>query len=93
MQVAMGTVDCALLDYPTAYSATLSNPDVTFISLDSDDTFVTPEGMSEDLCPGVNLGNTVLLDAINTAMDNMGWDDASMSENMDLAIKVQPLSE
>lgn len=93
MQVAMGTVDCALLDYPTAYSGTLSNSDVTFISLDSDDTFVTPEGMSEDLCPGVNLGNTVLLDAINTAMDNMGWDESIMDENMDLAIQVQPLSE
>ena len=93
MQVAMGTVDCALLDYPTAYSGTLSNSDVTFISLDSDDTFVTPEGMSEDLCPGVNLGNTVLLDAISTAMDNMGWDESIMDQNMDLAIQVQPLSE
>ncbi len=91
MQVAMGTVDCALLDYPTAYSATLSNPDVAIVVLDETDDFITPEGMSEDLCIGIEQDNTVLRDALNAAMENIGWDDAKMSEYMDLAIEVQPL--
>lgn len=92
MQVATGAADCAVLDYPTAYSAALSNPAVKVIKLADDNDFTTPEGMSEAVSVAVDEGNTVLKDAIETAMDAIGWDQADMDEYMDLGIKVQPLS-
>lgn len=92
MQVATGAADCAVLDYPTAYSAALSNPAVKVIKLTDDNDFITPEGMSEAVSVAVDEGNTVLKDAIEAAMDAIGWDQADMDEYMDLGIEVQPLS-
>lgn len=92
MQVATGAADCAVLDYPTAYSAALSNPAVKVIKLADGNDFTTPEGMSEAVSVAVDEGNSVLKDAISAAMDAIGWDQDDMDEYMDLAIKVQPLS-
>jgi putative lysine transport system substrate-binding protein len=93
MQVAMGSADCAVLDYPTGYSATLSNPDVSIVRFEQGKGFVTPPDCSEAVSVAVNEGNTVLKDAIEKAMDAIGWDQAKMNKYMDLAITTQPLSE
>ena len=93
MQVAMGAVDCAVLDYPTGYSATLSNPDVAIVRFEKGKGFVTPPDCSEAVSVAVDDGNTVLQTAIGKAMDAIGWDQAKMDKYMDLAIKTQPLSE
>lgn len=93
MQVAMGSADCAVLDYPTGYSATLSNPDVSIIRFGQGKGFVTPPDCSEAVSVAVNEGNTVLKDAIEKAMDAIVWDQAKMNKYMDMAITTQPLSE
>lgn len=92
MQVAMGAVDCAVLDYPTGYSATLSNPDVSIVRFKKGNGFVTPEGASEACSVAVDEGNLVIRDAVAKAMDAIGWDQAKMDTYMDLAINTQPLS-
>jgi len=93
MQVAMNNVDCAVLDYPTGFSATLSNPDVSIIRFEKGKGFKTPEGASEACSVAVDEGNTVLRDAISLAMDSIDWQQEDMDEYMDLAIQLQPLSE
>ncbi|MCK9170300.1 MAG: transporter substrate-binding domain-containing protein [Treponema sp.] len=92
MQVAMGSADCAVLDYPTGYSATLSNPDVSIVRFVQGKGFVTPPDCSEAVSVAVDEGNTVLKDAVGKAMDAISWDQAKMNKYMDLAITTQPLS-
>ena len=93
MQVAMGAADCAVLDYPTGYSATLSNPDVSIVRFAPGKGFVTPPDCSEAVSVAVNEGNTVLKNAIEKAMDETDWNQAKMDKYMDMAITTQPLSE
>jgi putative lysine transport system substrate-binding protein len=93
MQVAMGSADCAVLDYPTGYSATLSNPDVSIVRFAPGKGFVTPPDCSEAVSVAVDEGNTVLKNAIEKAMDATDWNQAKMDKYMDMAITTQPLSE
>jgi putative lysine transport system substrate-binding protein len=93
MQVAMNNVDCAVLDYPTGFSATLSNPEVSIIRFEKGKGFTTPEGASEACSVAVDEGNTVLRDAISLAMDSIDWQQKDMDKYMDLAIQLQPLNK
>ena len=92
MKVAMGDVDCGVMDWPTAYSGCLSNPNVVICKLDPEHDFVTPEGSSEDCTPSVAEGNIVAVTALKKAMKAIGWDKEKMDLYMKLAIETQPLS-
>lgn len=101
MQVAMGSVDIGVMDWPTAYSGCLANPAVTIVDFEKTggNGFITPPDASE-AC-SVALDDTidtkgtpnVLRDAIQLAMEKIGWDDAAMEKYMMLAIETMPLSE
>lgn len=100
MQVAMGTVDIGVMDWPTAYSGCLANPDVCIVDFETTGGkgFVTPEGASE-AC-SVAFDDTVqtqgkpnvLRDTFQAAMDAIGWDDEKMQKYMMIAIETMPLS-
>lgn len=92
MKVAMGDVDCGVMDWPTAYSGCLSNPNVVICQLEKGYDFVTPEGASDVCTPSVIEGNTVAVDALKKAMNAIGWNQESMDKYMKLAIETQPLS-
>lgn len=91
MAVATGKVECAVLDEPTAQSAMIANPDITYVKFDDDKGFKVPEGQSNDCCIAVKEGNEELLDILNGALD--GWTEKDMKETMDTAIKLQPLQK
>ncbi len=93
MAVSTGTADCVVLDEPTAMSATMSNPDLTYIKLDESDGFTVPEGQSLNVCIAVKEGDTELQKKLDDALDAIGWDEQKMNELMDLAATLQPLSK
>ncbi len=92
MKVAMGDIDCGVMDWPTAYSGTISNPDVVIVQLEKEHDFVTPDGVSDTCTPSVIEGNYVAVDALKAAMKAIGWGQESMDKYMKLAIETQPLS-
>ena len=92
MKVAMGDVDCGVMDWPTAYSGTLSNPDIVICQLEPEYDFVVPENASDTCTPSVIDGNTVAVEALKKAMAAIGWDKEKMDEIMKLSIETQPLS-
>lgn len=93
MAVSMGTADCAVLDEPTAMSAAISNPDISYIKLDESDGFIVPEGQSLNVCIAVKNGDKELQSKLDAALDAIEWDQKKMDELMDLAVTLQPLSE
>lgn len=93
MAVSTGTADCAVLDEPTAMSAAMSNPDLTYIKLEESDGFTVPEGQSLNVCIAVKEGDAELQKKLDDALDAIGWDEKKMTELMDLAATLQPLSE
>lgn len=93
MAVSTGTADCAVLDEPTAMSAAMSNPDITYIKLDDSDGFKVPEGQSLNVCIAVKEGNSELQKKLDDAMDKIGWNEDKMKEYMDLAVTLQPLNQ
>ena len=92
MAVSTGAADCAILDEPTALSAAMANPDITYIKLSADDGFVVPEGQSLSVCIAVREGEIELRDKLDAALVAIGWDEDTMKETMDLAVTLQPLS-
>ena len=93
MAVTTGSVDCAVLDEPTAMSAALSNPDLTFIKFSEEDGFKIPQGQSLDVCIAVKEGDKELLNKLDGALDAIEWDNEKMVELMDLSVTLQPLSK
>lgn len=93
MAVAMGTADCGILDEPTAMSSEIANPDIKYIKLDSADPFQVPKGQSLDVCIAVKEGDSSLQKKLDDALDAIDWNEEKMSELMDLAVQLQPLSE
>ncbi len=86
-----GKCDLVVTDMPTAMAATVAYPN--FVLLDfggTDDDFEVSE---EEINIGISVkkGNTELLDAINSVLDEMTTDD--YDEMMNEAISVQPLSD
>ena len=93
MAVSTGTADCAVLDEPTAMSATISNPNLAYIKLEESDGFAIPEGQSLNVCIAVKEGDAALQKKLDDALDAIGWNEQKMVELMDLAATLQPLSE
>ena len=91
MALETGEVDFVCCDMPTAQGALVAYPDLTILDFSgSDDDFEVDEG---DINIGISVqkGNTVLKDAINSALEGMTADDfnAIMAD----ATAIQPLSE
>ena len=91
MALETGEVDFVCCDMPTAQGALVAYPDLTILDFSgSDDDFVVDEG---DINIGISMmkGNTVLKDAINSALAGMTADDfnAIMAD----ATAIQPMSE
>ncbi len=93
MSVITGSVDCAVLDEPTAMSATLSNPDLAVVKFSEDDGFFIPEGQSLNVCIAVKEGDTELQSKLDEALDIIEWDSEKMEELMNLSVTLQPLSK
>lgn len=90
MAVENGAADACVIDLPTSESAIATNPDLTILSLDENDTIKDPTG-STNVCIATRLKDTALRDKIQGAMDALGWSDKSkMDEMMNEAIKLQP---
>ena len=92
MAVAMGAADCGVLDEPTAMSASIANPNISYIKLDESDGFIVPEGQSLNVCIAVKKGNTELQKFLDEALEAIEWDEKKMEDLMDLAVELQPLS-
>ena len=95
MALETGTVDFVCTDMPTAQGALIAYPDMkilNFSGTDGDFQF-TDEERAENVNIGVSVmkGNTYLLDAINSVLDDMTADD--FNELMAEAISIQPLSD
>lgn len=93
MAVSMGSADCAVLDEPTAMSATIANPGIAYVKLPDSDGFKVPEGQSLNVCIAVKEGNKDLQAKLDGALDAIGWDEKKMIDLMDLAVTLQPLSK
>ena len=59
-----GTIDAVIIDNEPAKAYVAANPDAGLVILDG-------AWVEEDYCAAVNEGNTVLLDAINTALNEL----------------------
>lgn len=90
MAISNGTADVCIVDLPTAQSAALTNPDLKVITLDESDTFTGDDEMV-NVCIATRKDDTELRDAIQEAMDSIGWNDkAKMDELMTAVIDQQP---
>ena len=91
MALESGAVDFVCTDMPTAQGAVQAYPDMKILDFaGSDDDFEVSE---EDINIGISImkGNTVLLDALNSVLNELTADDfnALMAE----AIAVQPIGD
>lgn len=93
MAVQTGTADCAVLDEPTSMSASIANPDISYIKFGEADGFKVPEGQSLNVCIAVKEGNKELQKKLDDALDAIKWDEKQMNDLMDLAVTLQPLSK
>ncbi|MGN0614463.1 MAG: amino acid ABC transporter substrate-binding protein, partial [Porcipelethomonas sp.] len=89
MALSNGTADVAVIDIPTAESALLTNDDLKIINLDSGDTFVGDEEMT-NVCIATRKDDTELRDKLQEAMNAVGLERETMDEMMEEAISVQP---
>lgn len=90
MAISNGVADVCVVDLPTAQSAALTNDDLKIIVLDSSDTFTGDEEMV-NVCIATRKDDTELRDKIQGAMDDIGWNDkAVMDELMNTVITQQP---
>ena len=95
MALETGMVDFVCTDMPTAQGAVAAYPDLVildFSGTDGDFQF-TEEERAENVNIGVSMmkGNTVLREAIDSALSEMTVED--FNELMAYAISIQPLSE
>lgn len=93
MAVSTGAADFGVLDEPTAMSAAIANPGVKYIKFAEGEGFTVPEGQSLNVCIAVKEGDAELQEALDGALTEMGWDQDKMTELMNLAVELQPLSE
>ncbi|MGN0430808.1 MAG: transporter substrate-binding domain-containing protein [Lachnospiraceae bacterium] len=90
MAISNGVADVCIVDLPTAQSALLTNDDLMIIILDESDTFSGDDEMV-NVCIATRKDDTELRDKLQTAMDNIGWDDKEkMDELMEKVISQQP---
>ncbi len=93
MAVQTGTADCAVLDEPTAMSAAIANPNITYVKFGESDGFKVPKGQSLNVCVAVKEGDKKLQKKLDDALDAIKWDEKKMNDLMDLAVSLQPLSK
>lgn len=89
MALETGAVDFVCTDMPTAQGAVIAFPDMVILDFGgTDDDFEVSE---EEINIGISLmkGNTVLLEALNSVLDDMTADD--FNALMAQAIEVQPI--
>ncbi len=95
MAVLNGAADVGVLDEPTALSAKIANPGITYVKLDEKaeggSGFITPEGASTDVCIAVREGEIELQQKVDACLD--GWTKDKMDELMSKAVDLQPLSK
>lgn len=89
MALSNETADVAVIDVPTAESALLTNTDLKMITLDSSDTFIGDEEMT-NVCIATRKDDTALRDKLQGAMESIGLERDKMDEMMEEAISVQP---
>ncbi len=92
MAVSMGTADCGVLDEPTAMSAAIANSSIKYVKFGETDGFTVPAGQSLNVCIAVKEGDKEMKATLDEALDAIGWDETKMTELMDLAVTLQPLS-
>lgn len=92
MNVANGIADVMITDEPTAMSAVMAYPELTYIVLDESDTFRNAEGATNNCCIAVREGSSELVDILNEAIAAIEWDEEDMAEYMELAVELQPLN-
>ena len=93
MAISTGAADFGVLDEPTAMSAAIANPGVKYIKFAEGEGFTVPEGQSLNVCIAVKEGDAELQEALDGALTEMGWNQDKMTELMNLAVELQPLSE
>ena len=82
--------DVCIVDVPTAKSAALANDGLVIIELDPADTFTGDDEMV-NVCIATRKDDTELRDAIQSAMNEIGWNDkAKMDELMTTVLTQQP---
>ena len=90
MAIMNDAADVCIVDVPTAKSAALANDGLVIIELDPADTFTGDDEMV-NVCIATRKDDTELRDAIQSAMNEIGWNDkAKMDELMDEVLTQQP---
>lgn len=90
MAIMNDAADVCIVDVPTAKSAALANEDLVIIQLDPADTF-SGDAEMVNVCIATRMNDTALRDAIQGAMDAIGWNDkAKMDELMSKVLTQQP---
>lgn len=90
MAIMNDVADVCIVDVPTAKSAALTNDGLVIIELDPSDGFSGDDEMV-NVCIATRKDDTALRDLIQTAMDEIGWNDkAKMDELMTTVLTQQP---
>ncbi|MGN0424441.1 MAG: transporter substrate-binding domain-containing protein [Acetatifactor sp.] len=90
MAIMNDVADVCIVDVPTAKSAALTNEGLVIIELDSEDSFTGDDEMV-NVCIATRKNDTELRDAIQDAMDKIGWNDKTkMDELMTTVLTQQP---
>ncbi|MGN0400957.1 MAG: transporter substrate-binding domain-containing protein [Acetatifactor sp.] len=90
MAIMNDVADVCIVDLPTAKSAALTNEGLVIIELDPADTFTGDDEMV-NVCIATRKDDTELKDAIQAAMDEIGWNDkAAMDALMNKVLTQQP---
>lgn len=90
MAIMNDVADVCIVDLPTAESAALTNDGLVIIKFDENDGFTGDDEMV-NVCIATKKNDTELRDKIQTAMNEIGWNDkAKMDELMDTVLTQQP---
>ncbi len=92
-QVLGGKADVGILDDATAAVICMSNEELTYYMFDEGKGFSTDGQDSDYMGIAVRLEDTELLNDINRALEENGFDAAKQKEFMDQALAVLPQSE
>ena len=92
-QVIAGKADIGVVDDPTAAVMCLSNESLKYIIFDSGKGFSSDGQESDKMGIAVRLEDTDLLEKINAALAENGFDETKQEEFMNQAISILPQSE
>ncbi|MFP3155737.1 transporter substrate-binding domain-containing protein [Lachnospiraceae bacterium ZAX-1] len=88
MAISTGAAEVCLLDYPTAKSAIMTNPDLKIIERNDPegDALHSGEDGANNVCIALKKGNTELRDQVQKAMETISWNKEKMDAQMDEVI-------